>query len=165
VPSDNPISWIIVEEKFLRPTPPSTPLVSQEALSVSPGLKVAGSSLRRSSSPRPSFGDRKGSSFTTTLKRFSLFGTSKDDLAEDTHSFTGPSGKKDSFSGRKKQAGVGKSQKIGEIGEVLSEEPEPVEKTEGGKDAVVAVATGAVGVPQPADAGSHSPTEEPTETA
>ena len=145
-PSGNPISWIIVEEKFLKPTPPPTPLFPQEVLSASGGLKVGGSSLRRSSSPRPSFGDRKGSSFTTTLKRFSLFGSSKDDLADDTNSVTGASGKKDSFSGRKKQAGVGKSQKIGEIGEVLSEEPEPLpEKTEGGGDAIDTVATGAVG--------------------
>ena len=154
-PSGNLISWIIVEEKILRTTPPPTPITSQEALSASGGLKVAGTSLRRSSSPRPSFGDRKGSSFTATLKRFSLFGTSKDDLGEDTHSITGAYG---SFSGKKKQAGTGKSQRIGEIGEVLSEEPEPLpeapekvdepvraEKTEGEKDEVLAVATDMVG--------------------
>ena len=122
----SPISWIIIEEKFRKTTPPPTPVISHEALSISGGLKATPAPLKRTSSPRPSFGEKKSSSLSATLKRFSLFGGSRDDLSEDVSSTASGSGKKDSFSGKKKRTGLGKSPKIGEMGEVLSEEPEPL---------------------------------------
>ena len=154
--SPAPIKWIIIEEKFRKPPPPPTPVVPQEALSASSGLRVPAIPLKRSSSPRPSFGEKRSASLSATLKRFTLFGSSKDDLATDeTNPTTSGSNKKDS-SGGKKKFGIGKSPMLGEMGEVLSEEPEPqvdvpkkvdesdrVEKI--GKGEVVAVATGAVG--------------------
>ena len=117
---DGSISWIIIEEKFRRLTPPPTPVVPHEA-PTSGGLKVTASPLKRTSSPRPSFGEKKGS-FSASLRRFTLFGGSKDDLAEDDNPAAGGSGKKD---GSRKKAGASKSPNIGELGEVLSEEPEP----------------------------------------
>ena len=119
----NPINWIIIEEKFEKPTPPPTPAISHETLPNSGGLKAGVVPLKRSSSPRPSFGEKKSSSLSATLKRFSLFGSSRDDLAEDANSVPGGSAKKDSFSGKKR---FGKAPRIGEMGEVLSEEPEPL---------------------------------------
>ena len=157
VAAGSPINWIIIEERFRRRTPPPTPVIPPETLSTSGGLKIPASPLRRTSSPRPSFGEKKTPSLSATLKRFTFFGTSKDDLTtEDTSPTAGGSGKKDSFGGRKKFV-MGKSPKVGEMGEaVLSEEPEPrpevlnkvdenkkVEKMEKGE--VVAVAAGAVG--------------------
>ena len=122
----SPIHWIIIEQKFRRPTPPPTPVIPHETSATSSGLKVPAVPLKRTSSPRPSFGDKKSSSLSATLKRFTIFGSSKDDLTpEDTSPAVGGSGKKDSFAGRKK-FGVSQSPKIGEMGETgLSEEPEP----------------------------------------
>ena len=144
----SPINWIIIEEKFRRPTPHPTPVISQEVLPTSGGLKVAATPLKRTSSPRPSFGEKKTSSLSATLRRFTLFGGSKDDLTEDIHSAASGSSKKDSLSGIRSKFGVGKSPRMGEMGEVLSEEPEPlfeapkkVQKT----DKVVAAAAGVVG--------------------
>ena len=156
VSPSGPISWIVIEERSRRSTPPPTPTIPQESLATSGGLRVPAAPLKRTSSPRPSFGEKKSSSLSATLKRFTLFGSSKDDLTSgDTSPTTGGSGRKESLSGRKK-FGVGKSPKIGEMGEsVLSEEPEPqpevtkeldgfgkVQKAEG---EVAAVATGVVG--------------------
>ena len=115
------ISWIIIEEKLRRPTPPPTPIIPHEASSG--GLKVGAMPLKRAPSPRPSFGDKK-SSLSATFKRFTLFGSSKDDLVEDVDPTASGSDKKDSL-GRKKKGGASKSPDIGEMGEVLSEEPEP----------------------------------------
>ena len=157
----NPINWIIIEEKFRRPTPPPTPVISHDTLATSDGLKVPATPLRRTSSPRPSFGEKKSSSLSATFKRFTLFGSSGDDLpAGNAGPIAGGSGKKDSFAGRRK-FGVGKSPKIGEMGEAgLSEEPElqpkvpqkvdvldEVEKVKNGKGngKIVPVATGMVG--------------------
>jgi len=151
--STTPISWIVIEEKVRRPTPPPTPVISHEALPTSGGLKVAAIPSKRSSSPRPSFGEKK-SSLSATFKRFTLFGSSKDDLTEDINPAAGGSGKRDSLGGKKK-VGAGKSPKIGELGEVLSEEPEPlpevpkkvekVEQSGEGKSTVATVAAGVVG--------------------
>ena len=150
-----PISWIIIEEKFRKPTPPPTPPISHEALPISGGLKVAPTPQKRTSSPRPLFGEKKSSSLSTTFKRFTLFGSSRDDLPDDVNSVASGSGKKDSLSGRKKKSGIGRSPRIGELGEVFSEEPEPLpgvpenvgktEESEKAKAKVVAVAAGVVG--------------------
>ena len=137
-----PISWIIIEEKFRKPTPPPTPPISHEALPISGGLKVAPTPPKRTSSPRPSFGEKKSSSLSTTFKRFTLFGSSRDDLPDDVNSVASGSGKKDSLSGRKKKSGIGRSPRVGELGEVFSEEPEPLP---GVPEKVVAVAAGVVG--------------------
>ena len=155
----SPINWIIIEEKFRRTTPSPTPAVPHEILATSSGLKAPAAPLKRTSSPRPSLGDKK-TSLSTALRRLTHFGTSKDDLtAEDTNSTASGSGKKDSIGGRKK---FGKSPKISEMGEAgLSEEPEPqpevpnkvdepgkvekVEEDRKGKGEVVTVAAGAVG--------------------
>ena len=118
-----PINWIIIEEKIKRPTPPPTPVIPHEAPS-SGGLKVGATPLKRTSSPRPSFGDKKGT-LSATFKRFTLFGGSRDDLVEDVDPVAGGSGKKDSPGGKKKKGGASRSPDIGELGEVLSEEPEP----------------------------------------
>jgi hypothetical protein len=157
-----PINWIIIEEKFRRSTPPPTPVIPHETLAASGGLKVPAAPLKRSSSPRPSFGEKKSTSLSATLRRFTLFGTSKDDLTtEDTSPTAGGSGKKDSFGGRKK-FGVGKSPMISEMGEAgFPEEPESqpevpkkvdepgkvekIEEDRKGRDQVVTVAVGAVG--------------------
>lgn len=156
VSPSGPINWIIIEEKSRRSTPPPTPVVPQESLATSGGLRVPAAPLKRTSSPRPSFGEKKSSSLSATLKRFTLFGSSKDDLTSgDTSPTTGGSGRKESLSGRKK-FGVGKSPKVGEMGEgVLSEEPEPqlevTKKLDGSgkvqkaEAEVVAAATGVVG--------------------
>ena len=121
VPHGSPINWIIVEEKFRRSTPPPAPVIPRDT------LVVPAPPLKRTSSPRPSFGEKKSSSLSATLKRFTLFGSSRDDLTtDDAVPTTGGTGKKDSFSG-KKRFGMGKSPKVGEMGEaVLSEEPEPI---------------------------------------
>lgn len=120
--SGSPISWIIIEEKFRKTTPPPTPMVSHEALPTSGGLKAAVVPPKRSSSPRPSFGEKKSSSLSATLKRFSIFGGSRDDVTEDVSSVASGSNKKDSFSGKKKRSGIVKSTKVGDVGE----EPEPI---------------------------------------
>ena len=143
----SPISWIVIEEKFRRTTPPPTPVVSHEPLPTSSGSKTVPVPLKRTSSPRPSFGEKKSSSLSATFKRFTLFSSSKDDLAE-VNSVASGSGKKDTLSGRKKKSG--KSPRIGEMGEVFSEEPEPIlevpEKVEtaeeNGEAKAVAVAAG-----------------------
>jgi hypothetical protein len=108
-------------------------------LETSGGLKVAATPLKRTSSPRPSFGEKKSTSLSATFKRFTLFGGSKDDLGDDVNSVASGSGKKDSLGGRKKKSSTGRSPRIGEMGEVFSEEPEPLpevpEKTEEGCEA------------------------------
>jgi len=152
----SPVSWIIVEEKFRRPTPPPTPVVPPETLTTS-GLKVSATPLKRTSSPRPSFGEKKGS-LSATFKRFTLFGGSKDDLADDASLDLPGSSRKDVSGGGRKKPGASMSPRIGEMGEVLSEEPEPqpevpkrvdepkkVEKKETGKGEVIAAAVGVVG--------------------
>jgi len=125
-----PISWIIVEEKFRRPTPPPTPVGPPETLPTG-GLKVSETPLKRTSSPRPSFGEKKGS-LSATFKRFTLFGGSKDDLAGDGIPDVPGSSKKDISGGGRKKPVASKSPRIGEMGEVLSEEPEPRGSQEGG---------------------------------
>ena len=150
------ISWVIVEEKFRRPAPPPTPVIPPET-STTGGLRASATPLKRTSSPRPSFGEKKGS-LSSTFKRFTLFGGSKDDLADDGSSDVPGSSKKDISGGGRKKPGASKSPRIGEMGEVLSEEPEPVpevpkrvdeprkvEKKETGKGEVVAAAAGVVG--------------------
>jgi len=157
----SPISWIIIEEKFKRPAPPPTPVIPPEPLTTS-GLKVSATPLKRTSSPRPSFGDKKGS-LSATFKRFTLFGGSKDDLAEDDSLAAG---------GGRKKAGASKSPKIGELGEVLPEEPEPLPEVpkkvdhpkkaekETRKGGVIAAASGVVGgTTLPAPPQDDSPTE------
>jgi len=156
VSTGSPINWIIIEEKFRRPTPPPTPVIPPET-STTGGLKVSATPLKRTSSPRPSFGEKKGS-LSATFKRFTLFGGSKDDLADDGSPEMPGSSKRDISGGGRKKPGASKSPRIGEMGEVLSEEPEPlpevpkrvdepkkVEKKEVGKSEVVAAAAGVVG--------------------
>ena len=145
--SGSSINWVIIEEKFRKLTPPPSPVVPHEALATSGGLRVPAAPLKRTSSPRPSFGEKKSSSLSATLKRFTLFGSSKDDLtSDDTNPTAGGSGKKDSISG-KRMFGVGKSPKVGEMGEgVLSEEPEPLpEVTKKVEGEIAALAAGVVG--------------------
>ena len=158
--SGGPINWIIIEEKFKWPAPPPTPVISPEVPTTSGGLKPAAPPLKRTSSPRPSFGDKKAS-LSATFKRFTLFGGSRDDLVDDAHVTESGSGRRDSSSGKKKRVGATKSPIIGELGEVLSEEPEPqpevpekvdkpkkAKKREGTgeeKDKVVEISAGVVG--------------------
>ena len=150
----SPISWIIVEETFRRPTPPLTPVVPPET-STTGGLRASATPLKRTSSPRPSFGDKKGS-LSATFKRFTLFGGSKDDLADDGTPDVPGSSKRDISGGGRKKPGASRSPRIGEMGEVLSEEPEPLPEVpkrvdepkkaekETGKGEVVAAAAGVV---------------------
>ena len=140
--SGGPINWIIIEEKVKRPAQPPTPVISHEALTTG-GPRLSTTPLKRTSSPRPSFGDKK-SSLSATFKRFTLFGGSKDDLAEDFNPAAGGSGKKDGLGGKKKGGGASKSPTIGELGDVLSEEPEPLPEVPEKRE-VVAAAAGVVG--------------------
>lgn len=170
----SPINWIIIEERFRR-LPPPTPIIPHETSATTSGLRVPPSPLKRTSSPRPSFGEKKSSSLSATLKRFTLFGSSKDDLTtDDTSSTVGGSGRKDTSGGRKK-FGTGKSPMIGEMGEtVLSEEPEVLQRVDGsdktermeqdgqGRGEVVAITAGAVGGTLLATTAGGDPTKEDT---
>ncbi|KAF9791879.1 hypothetical protein BJ322DRAFT_983661, partial [Thelephora terrestris] len=69
VASSSSVNWIIIEEKFRKLTPPLSPAVHHEGLATSGGLRVPSVPLKRTSSPRPSFGEKKSSSLSATLKR------------------------------------------------------------------------------------------------
>jgi len=96
-----PITWLVLEQVFTRPPPPPEPQP------VSPTLS------NRASSPRPSLRSnvsaRKSSTFSATRKRFTFFSQSPT-VGLDSQLAT-----------RKKSA---KSPRIGEMGEILAEEPE-----------------------------------------
>ena len=125
----SPISWIITEERFKRRKPPQTTPISHGA-SPTPGrLRVIPAPLKRTSSPRPSSGEKKNSSLSTTLNRFTLFENFGDDVTDGVDSVTSGSGKKGSLSGRKKKSGICRSPRIGKLGEVFSEEPEPLPRS------------------------------------
>lgn len=90
LPANEAVSWLIVEQTYVRQQPPQPRQASPER--------------RGRTSPRPSFRSDISGTFAATRKRFSFFGgTSK----------TGLAGKKGI---------MGKSPKIGELGEILPEE-------------------------------------------
>lgn len=96
-----PLGWLVVEQVFTRPPPPPDPPTS-------PVL------LQRTASPRPSLrsniSSRKSATFANAKKRFTLFSTKETITTLDSKLAT-----------RKK---AGKTPKIGEMGEILVEDPE-----------------------------------------
>lgn len=97
-----PINWLILEQVFTRPPPPPEP---QPASPTTPN---------RASSPRPSLrsnisSTRKSATFNAAKRRFTFFSTSPT-IGSDTKL---PARKKATMSPR-----------VGEMGEILSEEPE-----------------------------------------
>ncbi|KII90238.1 hypothetical protein PLICRDRAFT_40439 [Plicaturopsis crispa FD-325 SS-3] len=151
---DAHVSWLIIEEKFVRPPPtPSSALHSPVE-----------SSKGRPTSPRPSLrSERISSTFSSARKRFSFFSGSK-----------GPSSngvEKETTKGRRKAPPA-----VGEMGEILDEdegkqkaESKPVPKQTNGLGIVAAAAPAAVDptqVPIPEEAApSDSPTVDPTPAA
>ncbi|KZT65115.1 hypothetical protein DAEQUDRAFT_769156 [Daedalea quercina L-15889] len=99
------IDWLVIEQVFTRPPPPPEP--------ESP-------TLHRTISPKPSLRSnisaRKSATFSNAKKRFTLFSSKETIGSLDAKLAT-----------RKK---TGKSARIGEMGEILPEEPEPQQTTE-----------------------------------
>lgn len=96
------LGWLVVEQVFTRPPPPPDPEPTSPVL------------LQRTASPRPSLRSnisaRKSATFANAKKRFTLF-SSKETIES-----------LDSKLATRKRAG--KTPKIGEMGEILVEEPE-----------------------------------------
>lgn len=97
-----PLGWLVVEQVFTRPPPPPAPDPSSPVL------------LQRTASPRPSvrsnISSRKSATFSNAKKRFTLFSSKETINSLDSK-----------LAARKK---TGKTPKIGEMGEILTEEPE-----------------------------------------
>jgi hypothetical protein len=110
------VGWVVIEQTF---APPSAPPTRSPTGSSTHGGGSARAPVPRKVTPRTSLNtDRMGSSLSAAVKRFSLFGSQ--DGKE--------SNKKDA--GKKKGS---KSPVIGELGSILSEEPEE-EKVSGAED-------------------------------
>ena len=103
-----PLGWLVVEQVFTRPPPPPVPEPSSPVL------------LQRTASPRPSvrsnISSRKSATFSSAKKRFTLFSSKETINSLDSK-----------LAARKK---TGKTPKIGEMGEILTEEPETQQSTE-----------------------------------
>ncbi|PCH42942.1 hypothetical protein WOLCODRAFT_25634 [Wolfiporia cocos MD-104 SS10] len=99
-----PISWLVLEHVFTRPPPPPEP------------QPVSPVTSHRASSPKPSLrsnvsaAGRKGAIFSINKRRFTLFSTT-----------TPSNGDADAKITRKK---VSKTPVIGELGEIVAEEPD-----------------------------------------
>ena len=102
------LGWLVVEQVFTRPPPPPVPEPSAPVL------------LQRPASPRPSvrsnISSRKSATFSSAKKRFTLFSSKETINSLDSK-----------LAARKK---TGKTPKIGEMGEILTEEPETQQSTE-----------------------------------
>ncbi|KAE9408902.1 hypothetical protein BT96DRAFT_913603 [Gymnopus androsaceus JB14] len=102
------VEWMVVEQEYIKPTPQSPPSLPvsptvQSATSPTTVESTSQSPSKRASSPRPSL----SSSVNTSMKRFSFWSSSKKDKGESS-----PTKKK-----------KGKDVKVGEMGEILTEEP------------------------------------------
>jgi Domain of unknown function (DUF1708) len=115
------VNWIVIEQIFTRPPPE----VRTASLSPEYAVKTAGVPLKRTISPRSSLA---ASSFTAAVRRFSLFGGSQDG--------------KDVV--KRKSSDGPKSPKIGELGEILSEEPEEREVGFTNKDGTIGAVASSV---------------------
>ncbi|KAH9837891.1 uncharacterized protein C8Q71DRAFT_567206 [Rhodofomes roseus] len=140
-----PLSWLVIEQVFTRPPPPPEP---------------ASPVLYRAASPKPSLRSnisaRKSVTFSNAKKRFTLF-SSKDTI-----------GSLDAKLATRKK--TGKPSTVGEMGEILSEEPEnppaAPEKTEaeakspGSTGAEVAAGVAAAAAAAAATAGTAAAASE-----
>ncbi|KAI1790821.1 hypothetical protein LXA43DRAFT_1014163 [Ganoderma leucocontextum] len=160
-----PVSWLVLEQRFVSPPPPPQTATKESAASPT-GARARGAS------PRPSLqsdmSSRRSSTFSAAKKRFTFF-------ASASHTITGATVKSEPKSAARK-----KPAKISELGEILPEveekpEEKPVvpEKEEPKKEAAPASAPKApdtetepseepkvadVNVPSPAAAEAPSPT-------
>ena len=115
-----PITWLIIEHLYTHPTVPPLPPI--------PGTEGGPLSLKRPSSPKPSLksnvSGRKSSTFSFASRRFSFL--NRTDGGPKSPTTGGSPGGIGGVATKKKGAsGVG-SPRIGEMGEVLPEEDEPV---------------------------------------
>ncbi|KAI0776683.1 hypothetical protein BD413DRAFT_645259, partial [Trametes elegans] len=155
-----PVSWLVLEQRFIVPPPPPPP---SESVPPSPPPP------RRASSPRPSMRSelsaRKSSTLAAAKKRLTFFSSSQ--------TLTGLASKSESKATARKKA---KPTRIGEMGEILPDEPkedkpaskEPA-KVEEPKAAVPASGTKPTASAQPAAAptepAAHVETPKSTEIA
>lgn len=103
--TSKPIYWLVLEQVFTRPPPPAEPQPMPPPQSA------------RASSPRPSIHSnisaRKSATFAGGRKRFTFFSSSRDSIVSSLDSKT---------AGAKRKAG--QTPIVGEMGEILKEEPE-----------------------------------------
>ncbi|KAH9887019.1 hypothetical protein C8Q73DRAFT_269139 [Cubamyces lactineus] len=107
-----PISWLVLEQRFVTPPPPPPPAEPEATTPPAP---------RRASSPRPSMRSelsaRKSSTLAAAKKRLTFFSSSQ--------TLGGLSSKTESKAPARKKA---KPTRIGEMGEILPEESQEVAK-------------------------------------
>lgn len=146
-----PIGWLVVEQVFTHPPPPPEP------------QPVSPTSPQRASSPRPSLrsnvsASRKSSTFSATRKRFTFFSPTQ----------TITPGSPDLKPAARKKAT--QSARVGEMGEILVEEPEsntvvPPAKSEGAEETKGLGLSGVdVGAGASAPEAQSTPAEEPAKT-
>ncbi|KAI0370977.1 hypothetical protein BV20DRAFT_966087 [Pilatotrama ljubarskyi] len=111
-----PVRWLVLEQRFVAPTPPPPPPPA-ESEATSPG------GPRRASSPRPSMRSelsaRKSSTLAAAKKRFTLFSSSQ--------TLGGLSSKTEAKTTTRKKS---KPTRVGEMGEILPEEDKAESKAE-----------------------------------
>jgi hypothetical protein len=126
------VRFVVIERTFSRPPPPApTPsAVTPTTRPASPLVEAASPASPRKPKPsRPSAStDRMSSTFSATKKRFTLF------------SRTSSGQGKESRSGKGAKSPV--SQRVGEMGEVLSEEPETASPSKQPADSKTSVVEG-----------------------
>ncbi|KAI0350934.1 hypothetical protein OH77DRAFT_1430335 [Trametes cingulata] len=111
-----PISWLVLEQRFVAPIPPPPPPPA-ESEATSPG------GAKRASSPRPSmrseFSGRKSSTLAAAKKRFTFFSSSQ--------TLGGLSSKAEAKATARKKS---KPTRVGEMGEILPEDDKAEGKAE-----------------------------------
>ncbi|KAJ8517094.1 hypothetical protein ONZ45_g5674 [Pleurotus djamor] len=115
VVDEKKIEWLVLEQAFVKPPKAPSPVRAETSES--------SSSRPRASSPRPSFRSDLSGPFSATRKRFSIF-TGGRNSRQSMDSVTSPTKSKSS---RGKKAAA-KSPRVGEMGEILAEEPEEPER-------------------------------------
>ncbi|KAF4568505.1 hypothetical protein EYR40_010090 [Pleurotus pulmonarius] len=113
VANDKRVEWLVLEQAFVKPPAPAAPTQPEVTEPAKP----------RASSPRPSFKSDFSGTFSATRKRFSIFTSSRSNSRQSIDSVSSPT-KAQSNRGKKSA----KSPQVGEMGEILAEEPEETEK-------------------------------------
>ncbi|OJT04901.1 Zonadhesin [Trametes pubescens] len=119
-----PINWLVLEQRYVTPPPPPAPVPAESPADIAPPLK-------RASSPRPSMRSemsaRKSSTLAAARKRLTFFSSSQ--------TLGGLASKAESKAPARKKA---KPTRVGEMGEILSEDDGAEKKPEIKEDAKTA---------------------------
>jgi hypothetical protein len=148
----NEIEWVVLERTFTRPAPPPRPAAASTP-ALSPSSSTSPTPAKSTASPRPSAGaERMSSTFSATKRRFGFFSRTLSGQEKKEKE-----GKKDKGKDKRAKSPVGA--RVGEMGEILQEEPEESKPKDDKKGLGISdVATAAAGVTAAAGAAAAAAT-------